>query len=77
GKLRTEESRTTLMYYALELQSKYYDKNGKWIGQKGDRLGLYADEFYHTIIKILKNSGITDSEIRAVGLRPDKFFISP
>lgn len=77
GKLKTEESRTILMYYALELQNKCYDKDDKWIGQKGDRLAAYAGEFYHTIIKILKKTGITDAEIKATGLRPDKFFISP
>jgi len=77
GKLGTQESRYTLIAYALELQSKYYDENGKWIGQKGDRLAVYAGEFYHSIIKILENSGMTVAEVKATGLRPDKFFISP
>ena len=77
GKLKTQESRLILIGYALELQSKYYDENGKWIGQKGDRLVVYAGEFYHSIIKILENSGMTVAEVKATGLRPDKFFISP
>lgn len=75
GKLRTDESRWTLINYALELQNKYYDENQKWIGRKWDSEASNAHEFYHTIIKILKKADMTDAEIKATGLRPDKFFI--
>ena len=52
GKLGTQESRYTLAAFAVELQSKYYDENRKWIGRKGDRLGTYANEFYRTICTV-------------------------
>ena len=75
GKLKTDESRWTLINYALELQNKYYDDNRKWIGRRGDPEATKAYQFYRTIIKILKKADMTDAEIKATGLRPDKFFI--
>jgi hypothetical protein len=75
GKLRTDQSRWTLINYALELQNKYYDDNGKWIGRREDLEASNAHPFYSSIIKILKKADMTDAEIKATGLRPDKFFI--
>lgn len=77
GKLRTQESRAILIAYALQLQEKYYDQNGKRIFPKDDRLGSHASMFYYTIIKILEKSGMSDSDIKATGLEPSKFFIIP
>ena len=77
GKLKTDESRWTLINYALELQSRYYDDNDKWIGRKEDTFAFHAGEFYRTIIKILKKADMTGDQIKATGLRPDKFFIAP
>jgi len=76
GKLKTDESRWILINYALELQKKFYDDNQKWIGRRGDPEASNALEFYRNIIKILKKADMTDDEIQATGLRPDKFFIS-
>lgn len=75
-KLNTQESRYILIGYALELQSRCYDNNGKWIVSKGDRMGAYAGEFYRTIIKILKKADMTNAEIKATTLQPDKLFIT-
>ncbi|MHC4478941.1 MAG: hypothetical protein ACYTEL_25215 [Planctomycetota bacterium] len=75
GKLGTEQSRTELLRYALDLQSKYYDKNAKWKAKEGDRAALYAGESYRRILKVLRKSGMSEEEIKASGLRPDKFFI--
>jgi hypothetical protein len=77
GKLRTDQSRWTLINYALELQNSYYDDNGKWIGRREDAFASYAGEFYRTIIKILKKADMTDAEIKDIGLRPYKVFIEP
>ena len=77
GKLGTEESRSTLIAFAIELQSKYYDENGKCLIRAGDRLGVNAGEFYRTIVKMLKRSDMSDSEIRETGLQPDKYFFAP
>ena len=75
GKLGTEESRSTLIAFAIELQSKYYDENGKRIKRKkGDLLGLRAPLLYRNIVSILKKSDMTDSEIEASGLQIDKYF---
>jgi hypothetical protein len=75
GKLRTQESQGILIAYALQLQEKYYDQNGKRIFPKDDRLGSNASVFYNDIIKILKHTRMTDSDIKATGLEPGKFFI--
>jgi len=77
GKLNTQESRYILVNYALDLQNRCYDNNGNWTVSKDDRIGAYAGEFYYDIIKILKKADMTDEEIQATGLRPDKFFITP
>lgn len=76
GKINTQESRYILIGYALDLQSRCYDNNGKWTVSKDDRMGAYAGEFYRDIIKILKKADMTDDEIKATALRPDKFFIT-
>lgn len=75
GKLKTQQSRAILIAYAIQLQEKYYDQNGRRIGQDEDRLASYAPMFYNIIIKILKETGMTDSAIEATGLRPGKLFI--
>ena len=75
GKLGTQESRAILIAYALRLQQKYYDENGKWIFPKDDRLASHASVFYDTILKILKYSSMRDYDIKSTGLQPDKFFI--
>lgn len=75
AKLNTRDSRYILIGFALELQSRYYDENGRFIMQKNDRLGVYAGLFYNNIIKTLKDSLFTDSEIKETGLQPDRFFI--
>lgn len=77
GKLKTPESRAILIAYALELQKKYYDENGRRIGEDEDRLASYAPMFYNIIIRILRDKGMTDSDIRATGLQPGKLFIIP
>ena len=77
GKLKTDESLWTLINYALELQSKFYDDNHKWIGRRGDPEASNSREFYRTIIKILKKADMTDAEIKATGLRPNEFFFGP
>jgi len=75
GKLGTQESRAILIAYALRLQQKYYDENGKRIFPKDDRLASHASVFYDTILKILKYSSMRDYDIKSTGLQPDKFFI--
>jgi hypothetical protein len=75
AKLESQESGAVLLAHALLLQSKYYDDEGRWKGRKADRAALYAPEFYSSIINTLKNSGMAESELKAKGLRPDKFFI--
>ncbi len=75
GKLKTEESRMMLINYALGLQKEYYDETGKRIVRKGDWLSRRAPMLYGTIIRILEDSGMSDSEIKATGLRPDELFV--
>ena len=74
GNLATEESRSILIAYALELQNKYYDENGMRIKLERDRFG-YAGEFYRRIIEILKDGGMSESDMIGIGLRPDRFFV--
>jgi len=54
----------------------YYDENDKWTGQREDPLATYAGGFYRTLITLLKDSGMSDSEIKAINLYPDKFFLT-
>ena len=72
--LNTQETRTMLLNYAIDLQNKYYDETGRSLITRDDLLGQQADGFYNSIITVLKDSGMTDTEIRNTGLRPDKFF---
>ncbi|MHC4478940.1 MAG: hypothetical protein ACYTEL_25210 [Planctomycetota bacterium] len=74
GKLGTEQSRAELKEYALDLQNRYYDEKGKRKGPRREPAARHADEFYRTAIRILRKSGMTDEEIKASGLRPDKYF---
>jgi hypothetical protein len=77
SKIKTQESLCALICFALELQNKYYDENGRFVMGKNDRLGVYSVIFYRDIIEILKRNDITDSEINSTGLDPEKFFITP
>jgi hypothetical protein len=71
-----DDGRWVLLAYALDLQKKCYDGNGKWKLSRTDPLARNATDFYKTIIKILKDSGMSDMTIKAMGLRQDKYFIS-
>ena len=73
GKLNTEESRSALIAYALYLQKQYYDEKGNLIQDKVSTMN-HAAESYNRIIKILGSSNMADSEMEAIGLKPDIFF---
>jgi len=64
------------MVHAAGLQKMYYDENDKRTGRREDPLVTYAGGFYRTVITLLKDSGMSDSEIKAINLYPDKFFLA-
>jgi hypothetical protein len=76
GKLNNNESRAVLISYALNLQKKYYEENGKLILRKNDIVSIHAGEYYRNIIQILHNSTMEEPEIKATGLQPEKFFLT-
>lgn len=61
--------------FALDLQNRYYDKDGKRVHQSEDRLDVYAPLFYNRIVDLLRESGLSDVQIKMTGLQRDKFFI--
>lgn len=79
--LHTQEARMILLNFALGLQNKYYDENGKFsmpnndLNPEAGALLNRAGGFYNRIITALKDSGMTDSEIKNTGLLPDKCFL--
>ena len=75
AKLNTEQSRATLVEYALELQNRYYDNHGKSKRRLNGRPGRHAAEAYRSIIGLLKKAGTTTEQLKAAGLIPHKVFI--
>lgn len=76
GKLDTKKSRGTLVKFAVRLQRKYYTLFGKSVDiDEKDLFGRRAGLFYNQIIEILRASGMTEKQIKATGLRPDRYFL--
>jgi len=75
GKLGTQDSQSVLVGFALDLQNRYYDKDGKRVHQDEDRLDVYAPLLYNTIVDLLRDSGLSDTQIKGTGVQHDKFFI--
>jgi len=73
--LQTEAAKSALIGYAIALQEKYHDKLGKPIVNPNDHFSGYAVSFYRTIVKNLRDRGMTETAIRQTGVRPDRFFV--
>lgn len=74
AKLKNCDGQWILLSHALELQRKCYDRKGKPIVSQTGRFAERVGSSYRAIIKILRDSGISETLIKAVGLRPDEFF---
>ncbi len=74
AKLKSCDGRWLLLYHALSLQESCYDKKGKTIVSPTGRFAEHAGISYRAIIKILRDGGMTEKEIKAMGLRPDYAF---
>jgi hypothetical protein len=74
AKLKSCDGRWLLLYHALSLQNRCYDKKGKPIVSPTGRFMQQAGISYRAIIKILRDSGMTEKEINAMGLRPYQSF---
>lgn len=75
GALGTERSLDILIAYALSLQRYCYDADGRWIAVKGDPLVRQAHTMYGEIITILREHGMTEADIEAMGLDPRRYFV--
>jgi len=74
AKLKSCDGRWFLLYHALSLQHSCYDKKGKPIVSPAGHFAERAGISYRAIIKILRDSGMTEKEIKALGLSPDYAF---
>jgi hypothetical protein len=74
AKLKSCDGRWLLLSQALRLQNSCYDKKGKPIVSPTGRFAERAGISYREIIKILRDSGMEDREIKDMGLRPDDSF---
>jgi len=75
GKLGTADSQSVLVGFAIDLQNRFYDKDAKRVHPSGeDRLDVYAPLLYSASVGLLRNSGLSDAQIRAAGVRDDEFF---
>lgn len=74
AKLKSCDGRWLLLYHALSLQNSCYDKKGKPIVSPTGRFAERAGISYRAIIKILRDSGMEEKEINAMGLRPYESF---
>jgi len=77
GKLGSDANRSLLAAFALRLQSRYYDWWGRMIEDSNDPLCRAAGDLYRRAIGILRAGGMTDAQMKAAGLRPNRFFIQP
>ncbi len=74
AKLKSCDGRWLLIYHALSLQESCYDKKGKPIVSPAGRFAERAGISYRAIIRILRDGGMAEKEIKAMGLRPDYAF---
>ena len=74
AKLKSCDGRWLLLGHAHRLQNSCYDKKGKPIVSPTGRFAERAGISYRAIIKILRDSSMAETEIKAMGLRPDDFF---
>jgi hypothetical protein len=74
AKLKSCDGRWLLLGHALRLQNRCYDIKGKLIVSPTGRFAERAGISYRAIIKILRDSGMEDKQIKAMGLRPYQSF---
>jgi hypothetical protein len=74
SKMKSCEGRWLLLCQALMLQDRCYDRKGKAIVSPTGRLALRVGISYRAIITKLRDSGMSESEIKETGLLPDECF---
>jgi len=77
GKLGSQEALEVLINYALELQGTFYDEAGRLKILPTDPAWLElpnAGSYYRRIVGVLRDKGMSDSQILAVGLNPYRYF---